>query len=121
MTDLLIYVVNTASCSVIFNYEEKDVTLEKFRHNILMEQFQDVPDFEYKFTWLIRSERVVVGVKQEYVIKLLQCQVDDTEPILFFVSERKVVVPEPEKKRRKRRTAKRVCQISGIHCSRTTI
>ena len=33
--------------------------------DILMEQVQDVLDIEYKFTHLIRSERVVVGAKQE--------------------------------------------------------
>ena len=40
MTDLLIYIDNTASCSIIFNYEEKDVMLEKFWHDILMEHVQ---------------------------------------------------------------------------------
>ena len=96
MTDLLIYVDNTASCSVFFNSEERDVTLETFRCDILMEQVHDVLDFPYKFTRLIQSERVVVGAKQESVIKLSQCLLGDTEPILFLVSEKKDELPEPE-------------------------
>ena len=45
MTDLLIYIDNTASCLVIFNSEERDVMLEKFWCDILMEQVQEVVGF----------------------------------------------------------------------------
>ena len=58
MTDLLIYINNTASCLVIFNSEERDVMLEKFWCDILMEQVQEVVDFIYKFTQLIGSKWV---------------------------------------------------------------
>ena len=47
MTDLLIYVDNTTSCSVIFNSEERDVTLKTFWRDMLMEQVHDVLDFPY--------------------------------------------------------------------------
>ena len=60
MTDLLIYIDNTASCLVIFNSEERDVMLEKFWCDILMEQVQEVVDFNYKFTQLIGSKWVLV-------------------------------------------------------------
>ena len=70
VTDLLICIDNIVSCSVIFNYEEKDVMLEKFWHDILIEQFQDVLDSMYKFTWLIRWERVVFRAKQESVLNI---------------------------------------------------
>lgn len=60
MTDLLIYIDNTASCLVIFNSEERDVMLEKFWCDMLMEQVQEVVDFNYKFTWLIGSKWVLV-------------------------------------------------------------
>ena len=108
MTDLLIYVDNTASCSVFFNSVERDVTLKTFRRDILMEQVHDVLDFPYKFTRLIRSERVVVRARQESVIKLSQCLLGDTEPILFLVSEKKDELPEPEPEEtdRKEKTAK---------------
>ena len=89
MTDLLIYVDNTTSCSVFFNSEERDVTLETFWRDIIIEQVHDVLGFPYKFTRLIRSERVVVGAKQESVIKLSQCLLGNTEPILFLVSWKK--------------------------------
>ena len=58
MTDLLIYIDNTTSCLVIFNSEERDVMLEKFWCDILMEQVQEVVDFIYKFTQLIGSKWV---------------------------------------------------------------
>ena len=58
MSDLLIYIDNTASCLVIFNSEERDVMLEKFWCDILMEQVQEVVDFIYKFTQLIGSKWV---------------------------------------------------------------
>ena len=54
-----------------------------------MEQVHDVLDFPYKFTRLIRSERVVVRAEQESMIKLSQCLLGDTESILFLVSEKK--------------------------------
>lgn len=60
MTDLLIYIDNTASCLVNFNSEERDVMLEKFWCDILMEQVQEVVDFNYKFTQLIGSKWVLV-------------------------------------------------------------
>jgi len=60
MTDLLIYVDNTVSCLVIFISVERDVMLKKFWPDILMEQVQEVLDFEYKLTQLIDSKWVVV-------------------------------------------------------------
>lgn len=88
-----------------------------------MEQVHDVLDFPYKFTRLIRSERVVVTAKQESMIKLSQCLLGDTESILFLVSEKKRWASRARAggKWRKRKTAKRVCRISGISRWWTTV
>lgn len=99
-TDLLLYVDNTAYCSVFFNSEKRDVTLETFQRDILMEQVHDVLHFPYKFTRLIRSERVVVRAKQESMIKLSQCLLGDTESIMFLVSEKKKVSFQSQSRRK---------------------
>ena len=55
---------------VIENFE---VTLEAFRRDTLDEQVSDVLPAQYKFTRLLKNQRVVIGVKQEAVLKLTQC------------------------------------------------
>ena len=70
MSDLLVYVNEAVSCSVIFDNSE--VTLEEFRHGILDTQVDDVLAFPYKFTRTVNMKRVVVGLKQEKILKLKQ-------------------------------------------------
>lgn len=97
MADLLVYVNNIVSCSVIF--ENTNVTLEKFRRDILTEQVGDILNFDYKFTRFVRNEKVTVGIKQEAVVQLSQCIDGAEEPALFLVFERKdefVEVPNPK-------------------------
>ena len=48
MTDLLVHVNGIVSCSVVF--EDTNVTLEKFRRDVLTEQGGDILKFDYKFT-----------------------------------------------------------------------
>ena len=71
MSDLLVYVNKTVSCSVIFDTSE--VTLETFCHKTLDTQVNDVLNIPYKFTRMVNNERIVVGVKQERIFKLKQC------------------------------------------------
>ena len=71
MTDLFVYVNDDVSCSVII--ENCDVTLDTFRSETLEEQASDVLPFQYKFTRLLKNQRIVIGVKQEANVKLSQC------------------------------------------------
>ncbi len=77
MSDLLVYVNEAVSCSVIFDNSE--VTLEEFRHEILDTQVDDVLAFPYKFTRTVNMKRVVVGLKQEKILKLKQCLEESDE------------------------------------------
>lgn len=92
MADLLIYVNDIVFCSVIF--ENTNVTLDKFRHDVLTEQVGDILNFDYKFTRLVRKEKVTIGIKQEAVVRLSQCIDGAEEPALFLVSEKKDDVVE---------------------------
>ena len=71
MSDLLVYVNENVSCSVIINNLE--VTLDTFCREILEDQFSDVLPSHYKFTRLLNNQRIVVGLKQEAALKLSQC------------------------------------------------
>ncbi len=71
MSDLLVYVNESISCSVII--ENFDIILKTFRHDTLDEQVSDVLPPHYKFTRLLNKQRIVIGVKQEAAIKLSQC------------------------------------------------
>ena len=71
MSDLLVYVNKSILCSVVI--ENFEVTLEAFRHDTLDEQVSDILPPQYKFTRLLKNQRVVIGVKQEAALKLTQC------------------------------------------------
>ena len=87
MSDVLVYVKETVSCSVIFDTSE--VTLETFCHETLDTQDDDVLNFPYKFTRMVNNKRVVVGVKQERIFKLKQCieESDEGESAVYLVCE----------------------------------
>ena len=53
MSDVLVYVKETVSCSVIFDTSE--VTLETFCHETLDTQDDDVLNFPYKFTRMVNK------------------------------------------------------------------
>lgn len=63
------YVNETVSCSIIFNTAE--VTLETFCHETLNTQV-DVLNFPYKFNRMVHNKHIVVGLKQERILKLKQ-------------------------------------------------
>ena len=71
MSDLLVYVNENVSCSVII--DNLEVTLDTFRREILEDQVSDVLPSHYKFTRLLNNQRIVVGLKQEVALKLSQC------------------------------------------------
>ena len=71
MSDLLVYVNESITCSVVM--ENFKVTLEAFRRDTLDEQVGDVLPPQYKFTRLLKNQRVVIGVEQEAALKLAQC------------------------------------------------
>ena len=77
MSDLLVYVNDNVSCSVIT--ENFDVTVDNFRLETLEEQVSDVLPFNFKFTRLFDKQRIVIGLRQEAALKLSQCiqKVDD--------------------------------------------
>ena len=60
MTDLLVYVNDNVSCSIIF--EDADIMLNRFRHDILNEQVDDILTFPYKFMRNISEKCIVVGL-----------------------------------------------------------
>ena len=71
MSDLLVYVNENVSCSVII--DNLEVTLDTFRREILEDKVSDVLPSHYKFTRLLNNQRIVVGLKQEVALKLSQC------------------------------------------------
>lgn len=71
MSDLLVYVNENVSCSVII--DNLEVTLDTLRREILEDQVSDVLPSHYKFTRLLNNQRIVVGLKQEVALKLSQC------------------------------------------------
>ena len=77
MSDLLVYVNDNVSCSVIT--ENFDVTLDNFRRETLEEQVSDVLPFNFKFTRLFNKQHIVIGLRKEAALKLSQCiqKVDD--------------------------------------------
>lgn len=72
MTEVLLYVNEELTCTVIFD-DDEDATVESFRKNILNEQVDDILSFPQKFTRLVNSKRLVVRAKQEQSLKLAQC------------------------------------------------
>ena len=81
------YVNETVSCSVIF--DSLEVTLETFRPETFNTQVDDVLNFRYKFTRMVNNKRVVVGLKQERILKLKQCieESDEGESAVYLVRE----------------------------------
>lgn len=77
MSDLLVYVNDNVSCSVIT--ENFDATLDDFRHETLEEQVSDVLPFNFKFTRLLNKQCIVTCLRQDAALKLSQCiqEVDD--------------------------------------------
>ena len=95
MSDLLVYVNETASCSVVI--DNSDVTLHTFRQEILEVQVGDVLRFPFKFTRIVNNKRVVVGLKQESILKLRQCMEQSEELALYLIREEPIptIVEEP--------------------------
>ena len=84
MSDILVYVKERSFCCVIA--EDTDVTLETFRRE-MEAQVDDLLCFPFKFTRLVNGKRVIVGVKQEAVIKLKQCMEESQEPAIYLIRE----------------------------------
>lgn len=95
MSDLLVYVNETASCSVVI--DNSDVTLHTFCQEILEAQVGDVLRFPFKFTRIINNKRVVVGLKQESILKLRQCMEQSEELAVYLIREEPIptTVEEP--------------------------
>ena len=86
MSHLLVYVNETVSCSVIFGTLE--VTLETFRHETDT-QVDDVLNFPYKSNRMVNNTHIVVGLKQERILKLKQCieESDEGESAVYLLCE----------------------------------
>lgn len=84
MSDILVYVNESSFCCVIA--EDTDATLETFRHE-MEAQVDDLLCFPFKFTRLVNGKRVIVGTKQEAVIKLKQCMEESQEPAIYLIRE----------------------------------
>lgn len=87
MSYLRVYVNETVSCSLIFDTSE--VTLETFCHETLDTKVDDVLNFPYKFTRMVNNKRVVMGLKQERILKLKQYieESDKGESAVYLVCE----------------------------------
>ena len=96
MSDLLVYVNETASCSVVI--DNSDVTLHTFRQEILEAQVGDVLRFPFKFTRIVNNKPVVVGLKQESILKLRQCMEQSEELAVYLIREEPIptIVEEPD-------------------------
>lgn len=81
MSYLRVYVNETVSCSLIFDTSE--VTLETFCHETLDTKVDDVLNFPYKFTRMVNNKRVVMGLKQERILKLKQYIEESKVKVLF--------------------------------------
>lgn len=84
MSDILVYVNESSFCCVIA--EDIDATLEAFRRE-MEAQVDDLLCFPFKFTRLVNGKRVVVGIKQEVIIKLKQCIEESHEPAIYLIRE----------------------------------
>ena len=84
MSDILVYVNESSFCCVVA--ENTDATLESFRHE-MEAQVDDLLCFPFKFTRLVNSKRVTVGVKQEAFIKLKQCIEESDEAAIYLIRE----------------------------------
>ena len=84
MSDILVYVNESSFCCVIA--EDIDATLEAFRRE-MEAQVDDLLCFPFKSTRLVNGKRVVVGIKQEVVIKLKQCIEESHEPAIYLIRE----------------------------------
>ena len=94
MTEVLLYVNEELTCTVIFD-DDEDVTVERFRKNIHDEQVDDILSFPYKFTRLVNRKRLVVGAKQEQSLKLARCfYLEADEKAIYLVKEELNVRPE---------------------------
>lgn len=94
ITEVLLYVNEELTCTVIFD-DDEDVTVERFRKNIHDEQVDDILSFPYKFTRLVNSKRLVLGAKQEQSLKLARCfYLEADEKGIYLVKEELNVRPE---------------------------
>ena len=86
MGEILVYVNEELTCSVIF--DDEHITVESFRKNVLDEQVDDILNFPYKFTRLVNNKRLVVGTKQETGMKVARCfDVQTDEKAIYLVKE----------------------------------
>ena len=98
MSESLVYVNDALSCSV--NCDDDDTTLASFRKDVLDDQVDDIIHFPYKFTRPVNDKRIVVGVKQEAVIKVSRCFIDteaNEKAIYLIREESKCEIKTPEK------------------------
>ena len=84
MCDILVYVNKSSFCCVIA--ENTDATLESFRHK-MEAQVDNLLCSPFKFTRLVKSNCVTVGVKQEAFIKLKQCIDESHEAAIYLIRE----------------------------------
>lgn len=89
MSDLLVYVNKSISCSVII--ENFDISLKTFHHDTLDEQVSDVLPPHYKFTRLLNNKCIVIGVKQEAAIKLSQCVLKEETNFAVYLLREQVI------------------------------
>ena len=86
MGEILVYVNEELTCSVIF--DDEHITVESFRKNVLDEQVDDILNFPYKFTRLVNNKHLVVGTKQETGMKVATCvDVQTDEKAIYLVKE----------------------------------
>ena len=84
MGEILVYVNEESTCSVLF--DDEHITVESFRKNVLDEQVDDILNFPYKFTRLVNNKRLVVGTKQETGMKVARCfDVQTNEKAIYLV------------------------------------
>lgn len=91
MSEILVYVNEALSCSVFC--DDEDMTVESFRKNILNEQVDDILNFPFKFTRLVNTKRLVVGVKQEAVIKTVKCIDATTDDKAIYLVREELIKP----------------------------
>lgn len=85
MSELLVYVDDAVLCSVIFDNPE--ITLEGLRKEILEDQVDDILCFPYKFTRKINGKCIIVGLKQEKVVKAKVCIETQNEEQSIFLAK----------------------------------
>ena len=86
MGEILVYVNEELTCSVLF--DDEHITVESFWKNVLDEQVNDILNVPYKFTRLVNNKHLVVGTKQETGMKVTTCvDVQTVEKAIYLVKE----------------------------------